>query len=176
MPQEVHVRGPWWHLFCVISELKQPHCSPRSVTVMDTAESQANGHTSTALCCPPLQSRAPLQPTKLGQDASFQPTAAGPAHGKQWPRMSACSGQELWGWGCRALECRAAQAHPFPSEHTALPCSPASPGSPPKLTASPGNVLAAPALPRTARASPSTASQGPCPRLWEAPPSDQTLC
>lgn len=67
---------------------------------MDTAESQANGHTSTALCCPPLQSRAPLQPTKLGQDASFQPTMAGPAHGKQWPRMSACSGQELWGWGC----------------------------------------------------------------------------
>lgn len=50
---------------------------------MDTAESQANGHTSAALCCPPLQSRAPLQPKKLGQDASFQPAMAGPARGKQ---------------------------------------------------------------------------------------------
>lgn len=66
--------GPWWHLFFVISELKQPHCSPRSATVMDTAESQANGqHCPVLPTLADLQSRAPLQPTKLGQDASFQP-------------------------------------------------------------------------------------------------------
>lgn len=33
---------------------------------MDTAESQANGHTSAALCCPPLQSRATPAAQKAG--------------------------------------------------------------------------------------------------------------
>lgn len=112
----------------MISELKQPHCSPRSATAMDTAESQANGHTSTVvLCC------APLQTCRAGPHCSPQSWGRMLPSSLLWQgQLTGSSGQgqqHALGLGM-PLECRAAQTHTFPSEHTTLPCSSASPESP----------------------------------------------
>lgn len=144
MPQEVHVRGPWWHLFCVISELKQPRCSPRSATAMDTAESQTNGHTSVALCC------SPLQICRAGPHCSPQ------SRGRMLP-SSCCGRHSSWetvartaarsGSGDASGGQNSTGSHvPIRAHCPAM--QPSLTREPPKLAASPGNVLA-PALPRT---------------------------
>lgn len=125
----------------MISELKQPHCSPTSVTAMDTAASHANGHSSVALCCPRLQSRAPQsRGTML------------PSSPLQQGQLTGGSGQ-----GQQRAQGRSSGARMQSSTDSPLPirahCPAMQPNlsrDPPKLAASPGSVLDAPALPRTA--------------------------
>lgn len=142
---------------------------------MDTAESQANGHTSVVLCC------APLQTCRAGPHCSPQ----------SWGRMlpSSCCGRHssqeavakdssmLWFWGCLW----SAEQHRLTLSHQSIPpCHAAQPHQrAPQAGCIPWECpcCSCPAQDgSTAQASPRTASRGPCPRLWEAPPSNQTLC
>lgn len=148
MPQEVHVTGPWWHLFCVITELKQPHCSPRSAAAMDTAESQANGHTSVVLCCAPLQSRAPLQPQSWGRMLPSSLLQQGQLTGGSGQGQQHALGRSSGSGDASGVQSSTGSHFPIRVHRPAM--QPSLTREPPKLAAYPGNVPAAPALPRTA--------------------------